>query len=219
MAVPLSIHALLRHNLTSSSRRAESKSGQGPPFCAVSFWLMLLCSPQGCPEESQFVLVEDSSQGQPPTTTNHQPPTANRQPPPTANRQPPTAPNRQLPTTTSHQPRPTIVQFCFCGLVSCPCLDHEADSVPVDVLFCCCYERFSFLFFLDPTHAIARGFGETGAKPFGRGYALLAPTGFISLVHAVVVAFHTFIWQRQGDGWDQGASPVTLRDKLMYRLT
>ena len=42
--------------------------------------------------------------------------TTNRQPPPTANRhQPPTA-NRRQP--------PTIVQHCFCGVVSCACLDE-----------------------------------------------------------------------------------------------
>ena len=62
---------------------------------------------------------------------DHQPPTANRRQPPTAiNRhrhQPPTAPNRQP---------PTIVRYCFCGLLSCPCLDHEAESVPVNVRFC-----------------------------------------------------------------------------------
>ena len=54
---------------------------------------------------------------------DHEPPTANRQPP-TANR---------------HQP-PTIVQSCFCGVVSCPCLGHEAESVPVNVRFCWRYE-------------------------------------------------------------------------------
>ena len=47
--------------------------------------------------------------------------------PPTANRQPPT-PNR-------HQP-PTMVQYSFCGVVSCPCLGYEAESVPVNVRFC-----------------------------------------------------------------------------------
>ena len=69
-------------------------------------------------KNSIFVLLrtalKDSPQG---------PPTANRhQPPPTANCQPPSAANR-------HQPQ-TIVQHRFCGVVSCPCLDHEAESVP-----------------------------------------------------------------------------------------
>ena len=81
-----------------------------------------------------FFFVKDSLQGQPPGTTNRQPPTANRQSP-TADRQPPTA-NRQPPTT---------VQYCFCGFVSCPCLDHETESVPVNVRFCGRYEPF-FLF-------------------------------------------------------------------------
>ena len=50
-----------------------------------------------------------------------QPPTANRrQPPPTANRQP-----------------PTIVQYC-------PCLDHEAESVPVNVVWVGVTNRFLF---------------------------------------------------------------------------
>ena len=31
---------------------------------------------------------------------------------------------------------PTIVQHFFCGFVSCPCLDHEAESVPVKAHFC-----------------------------------------------------------------------------------
>ena len=56
-----------------------------------------------------FFFVKDSPQGQPPRTTNrHQPPTANR-------RQP-----------------PTVIQYCFSGFVSCPCLDHEAESVPIN---------------------------------------------------------------------------------------
>ena len=67
----------------------------------------------------QFAFVKDSPQG---------PPTANHQPPPTANcRQP-----------------PTTVQYCFCGFVSRPCLDHGAESVPVNVRFCW---RYPFLFF------------------------------------------------------------------------
>ena len=74
---------------------------------------------------------------------NRQPlPTAHRQPPPTANHQPlspPTTHHRQPPTTNRHQP-PTIVQYCFCGVVSCPCLDHEAESVPAKARFCWRYE-------------------------------------------------------------------------------
>ena len=84
----------------------------------------------------------------PPTTTNRQPPTANRQSSPTTDCQPPSAANRrQLPTATNRQPTtadrhepltanrqpppnrrqlPTIVDYCLCDLVSCPCLDHEA---------------------------------------------------------------------------------------------
>ena len=71
-----------------------------------------------------FVSVKDSPQG--PPTANRQPPTADRQPP-TANRQP-----------------PTNVQLRFCGLVSCPCLGHEAEGVPVNVRFCWRYEPFFF---------------------------------------------------------------------------
>ena len=63
-----------------------------------------------------------------PRTTNRQPPTAtNRHPPPTANR---------------HQP-PTIVQCCFCGFLSCPCLDHETESVAVNVRFCWPFRFFT----------------------------------------------------------------------------
>ena len=51
---------------------------------------------------------------------------------PTANRQPPTA-NR-------HQP-PAIIQYRFCGFVSCPCLGHETESVSVNVRFCWRYEH------------------------------------------------------------------------------
>ena len=57
--------------------------------------------------------------------------TAPKYQPPTANRQPPTA-NRRQP--------PTAVQYCFCGFVSCPCLDHETESVPVNVPVCWRYE-------------------------------------------------------------------------------
>ena len=64
-----------------------------------------------------------SPQG-PPTAT----PTADR---PTTDCQPPSAANR-------HQ-LPTIVQYCFCGFVSCPCLE-EAESVPVNVRFYWRYE-------------------------------------------------------------------------------
>ena len=71
-------------------------------------------------------------EGQPPRTTNRQPLTAYRQPPPTAN-------NNELPTANRRQP-PTVVQYCFCRFVSCPCLDHEAESVPVSVRFCWPYE-------------------------------------------------------------------------------
>ena len=43
--------------------------------------------------------------------------------------QPPTATNRhQPPPTARNRQPPTIVQYCFCGPVSCPCLDHEAES-------------------------------------------------------------------------------------------
>ena len=89
--------------------------------------------------------LQDSPQGSP-TTNRHQPPTAKRhlprtaanrrQPLPTANRRPPTANRRQL---------PIMVQYFFCGFMSCPCLDHEAESVPVNVRFCWRYEP-SFLF-------------------------------------------------------------------------
>ena len=56
--------------------------------------------------------------------------------------QPPTA-NRQPPTTNRGQPPPTV-QYRFCGLVSCPCLDHEAESVPVNVRFCWHCKPFLF---------------------------------------------------------------------------
>ena len=98
-----------------------------------------------------FFFVKDTPRGQP-TAHRRQPPptarqllTAHRHPPPTtANRQPPTA-NRQPPPTTIRQP-PTVDQYCFCGLVSCPCLAHEAKSGPVNVHFCCRHEPFSFVF-------------------------------------------------------------------------
>ena len=101
----------------------------------IFFWLRaaLKDSPQGPPNANR--------QPQTPPTANRQPPTANRQPP-TANRQPPTANRHQpltanrhpLPTATNRQP-PTIVQYCFCGFASCPCLDHGAETVPVNVSF------------------------------------------------------------------------------------
>ena len=69
---------------------------------------------------------------QPPTANRHQTPNAKRQPP--LNPQPSTATNHQQSTADRHQPS-TIVQFCFCGFVSCPCLGHEAESVPVNVRF------------------------------------------------------------------------------------
>ena len=37
-------------------------------------------------------------------------------------------------------PAPTTVQHRFCGFVSCPCPDHEAEGVPVNVRFCWRYE-------------------------------------------------------------------------------
>ena len=53
------------------------------------------------------------------------------------------SPNRQPPPTAANRRQPpTIVQFCFCGFVSCPCLDHEAASVPVNVRFFWRYEPF-----------------------------------------------------------------------------
>ena len=67
---------------------------------------------------------------------DRQPPTdANRLLLPNANCQPPSTTNHHKPTANCRQP-PTIVQYCFCGFVSCPCLDHEAESVPVNVRFC-----------------------------------------------------------------------------------
>ena len=71
-----------------------------------------------------------------------EPPTANRQPPTATNCQLPTATNCQLPTANRHQP-PTVFQYRFCVLVSCPCLAHEAESVPMNVRFCWRYKPFS----------------------------------------------------------------------------
>ena len=85
-------------------------------------------SSQCCPQEPPLCFVKDSPLG---------PPTANRQPPPTANRhQPPTANGHQPPPTANRHQPPTIVQHRFCGVVSCPCVAHEAESVPVNVRFC-----------------------------------------------------------------------------------
>ena len=93
---------------------------------------------------------------QPTVTNRHQPPTNRHQPPPTAtNRQPPTATNR-------HQP-PTIVQHCFCGSVSCPCLDHEAESVPVNVRVCWRHEPFAVL--LSPKDGPAGGPSRWQGRP------------------------------------------------------
>ena len=124
--------------------------------------LLLFCgkdSPQGPPTAAR----------QPPSTTNpHQPPTADCQLPPTANcHQPPTA-NRQ---------QPTIAESCFCGFVSCPCLDHEAESVPMNVRFCWHYEPSFFCFLsttlgsgaVDSVPAAARGEGTRGGGGGGAG--------------------------------------------------
>ena len=46
------------------------------------------------------------------------------------------------PTATNRHQPPTIVQYCSYGFVSCPCLDHGAESVPVNVRFCWRYEGF-----------------------------------------------------------------------------
>ena len=78
--------------------------------------------------ENSCFFVRDSPLAQPLGTINRQPPTANcRQPPPIAHRRQP----------------PTIVKDCFCGVVSCPYLDHDAESVHVSVRFCWHYEPFS----------------------------------------------------------------------------
>ena len=67
---------------------------------------------------------------------------------PTANRQPRTANNRhQLPTANCRQ-TPTIAHSCFCGFVFSPGLDHEAESISMNVRFCWHYEPFSFVFSL-----------------------------------------------------------------------
>ena len=73
-----------------------------------------------------YFLVQASPQG---------PPTASRQVPSANHHQPPTANRRQA---------PPIVQSCCCGLVSWPCLGHEAASIPVNVRFCWRYEPLSF---------------------------------------------------------------------------
>ena len=51
-----------------------------------------------------------------------------------------TVPEDHQPPTANRRQPPPIVQYGFCGLVSCPCLAHEAESVPVNVRFCWCYE-------------------------------------------------------------------------------
>ena len=139
----------------------EEGGGVEPPYLGTGLPSREPPRWQGCPLEPIFVFVKDSPQGpstattnrhhQPPAATNHsvpnatncQPPTANRQPPPTVNRQPPPTPDPQPPTPNRRQP-PTIVQYCFCSFLSCPCLDHEAESVPVKVRFCWCVERPPF---------------------------------------------------------------------------
>ena len=42
----------------------------------------------------------------------------------------------QGPPTANRHPPPTVVQYGFCGFLSRPCLDHEAEGVPVNVRFC-----------------------------------------------------------------------------------
>ena len=94
------------------------------------------CGSQGCLLESPiFFCVKDSPQGPPPANRHQPPPPANRQPPPTAaNRQPP--------------PTANIVQHCLWGRVSCPCLDHKAESVPAYIRLCWRYEPFLSFFLL-----------------------------------------------------------------------
>ena len=87
-----------------------------------------------------LVFVKDSPQ-RPPPANRQPPPTTNRQPPPTAtNRPSPTATNRHQPPTANRRQPPNTVQYRFCGLVSCPCLAHEAEGVPTNVRFCWRYE-------------------------------------------------------------------------------
>ena len=57
-----------------------------------------------------------------------------------------TAPRDHQPSTANRHQPPPVVHFCFCGLASCPCLEHEAESVPVNVRFCRRCEPFSFSF-------------------------------------------------------------------------
>ena len=76
------------------------------------------------------------------------PPTAHCQPPPTANCQP-----------------PTIVQYRFCGSVFCPCLDHEAESVPVRVRFCWRYRRCFFSFKDSPGGRVEWGWPSPKRTP------------------------------------------------------
>ena len=85
---------------------------------------------------------------QPPTASNRQPPTiTNRQSPLTTKHQPSPTANCQLPPTANHQPstgaiRQTLYNTVCSGLF----LDHEAESVPVNVCFCWRYEACSFFF-------------------------------------------------------------------------
>ena len=124
---------------------------------------------QACPEEPFFCsgqpLKTASKDHQPATATNRKLPPTNRQLPPPANRQLPSPANRHQPPITNHQPPPTtanrqspvanrqpptIVQQCFCGLVSCPCLDQEAErprarsfllALRTRFFFCCLQVR------------------------------------------------------------------------------
>ena len=44
------------------------------------------------------------------------------------------------PGSTTRRARSAVMEYCFCEFVSCPCLAHEAASVPVNVHFCWRYE-------------------------------------------------------------------------------
>ena len=120
------------------ARTADRLSPQPPPPPRASAYLRGVTILPGLPPpphnphplspslravlKNPIFLVKDSPQG-PPATNRHQPPTV-------INHQPAAA-NSRYP--------PTIVQHCFCGLVSFPCLDHDAEGVPVNVRFCCRY--------------------------------------------------------------------------------
>ena len=86
---------------------------------------------------------------------------SSRQPPSATNRQPPTATNHQPPTANRRQP-PNIVQYCFCGLVACPHLDHKAEGVPVNARFCWRYEGSIYLLEGSRVHQV----GLEGRKEF-----------------------------------------------------